>query len=91
MARLACFQADNEGAAGSIIMQNNDAKNPKNETDTLEAVEEGQNPDQPVDDPGIARVQSYLLYGLSLPERTLRSTTAATPWARAWLRPRWWA
>ena len=27
-------------------------------------------------DPGIARVRSYLLYGLSLPERTLRSTTA---------------
>ena len=28
------------------------------------------------EDPGAARVRSYLLYGLSLPERALRSTTA---------------
>ncbi len=76
MVRLACFLADNEGAADFIIMQTNDAKNPKNETDTVETIAEGQRPDQPADDPGIARVQSYLMYSLSLPERTLRSTTA---------------
>ncbi|MFP6620953.1 MAG: hypothetical protein VB877_16535 [Pirellulaceae bacterium] len=76
MVWLVCFLADNEGAAGSIIMQNNDAKNRQNEADTLEAAEAGKSPDQPADDPGMARVQSYLLYSLSLPERTLRSTTA---------------
>jgi hypothetical protein len=57
-------------------MQTNDAKNPKDTTDTPGIDAEDQRPDQPVDDPGIARVQSYLMYSLSLPERTLRSTTA---------------
>ena len=57
-------------------MQTNDAKNPKDKTDTSGVDAGDQHPDQPVDDPGIARVQSYLMYSLSLPERTLRSTTA---------------
>ena len=36
----------------------------------------GDNPSQPLKDPGVDSVYKYLMYGLSLPERTVRSSAA---------------
>ena len=57
-------------------MQSNDDK--RTETSAVPAAVDAETEDaQPgTADPGVAQVRSYLMYGLSLPERALRSTTA---------------